>query len=170
MTRRLPAAAALGLAAALALGGCGEDDGTEESTVTTAGTAVTTAASTTTTIAAPVVVNATLTGASEAPQPGDVDGSGRAKITLDVENARVCYDLQVANIDRPMAAHIHKAPPGMAGNIVVGLAPPTQGTAAGCTEAEAAVVADIAANPSDYYVNVHNAPYEKGAVRGQLSK
>jgi hypothetical protein len=27
----------------------------------------------------------------------------------------------------------------------------------------------IAANPANYYVNVHNAPFPGGAVRGQLA-
>jgi hypothetical protein len=31
-----------------------------------------------------------------------------------------------------------------------------------------ALVADIAANPSEYYVNVHNKPYPAGEIRGQL--
>jgi hypothetical protein len=30
------------------------------------------------------------------------------------------------------------------------------------------LVGAIAANPSGYYVNVHNIPYPDGAIRGQL--
>jgi hypothetical protein len=32
------------------------------------------------------------------------------------------------------------------------------------------VVKDIVANPGNYYLNVHNAEFPPGAVRGQLSK
>ncbi len=40
--------------------------------------------------------------------------------------------------------------------------------AKGCTTAPAAVAAAIARTPSAYYVNVHNARYPGGALRGQL--
>ncbi len=32
----------------------------------------------------------------------------------------------------------------------------------------ATLLAEIAANPADYYVNVHNTRFPGGAVRGQL--
>ena len=55
-----------------------------------------------------------------------------------------------------------------AGDVVVELRPPTFGVSGGCTSADPELVADIAANPSEYYVNVHNVPYPDGAIRGQL--
>jgi len=33
-----------------------------------------------------------------------------------------------------------------------------------------ALAQDLIQNPSAYYVNVHNGPFPKGAVRGQLGK
>lgn len=166
--RLLPGMTAI-VALTLLMGACGDGSKKTASTTTEAPTAGG-GASAATVVATTFSLSATLTGAAEAPAPGDVDGSGRAKITLDPAKGEACYDLTVDNVDTPTAAHIHKGPSGTAGNIVIGLTPPTQGKAAGCVPAEAALVADIAANPSQYYVNVHNEAYERGAVRGQLSK
>jgi hypothetical protein len=65
-------------------------------------------------------------------------------------------------------AHIHAGVTGMAGDVVVTLDPPTRGFSANCTTVDPAVAGAIAATPSAYYVNVHNAEFEAGAVRGQL--
>jgi len=157
------------MALMLLMGACGGDSKKAASTTTEAPTAIN-EFSTATGVATTFSLSATLTGAAEEPAPGDVDGSGRAKITLDPAKGEACYDLTVDNVDTPTAAHIHKGPAGTAGNVVIGLTPPTQGKAAGCLPADKALVADVAANPSQYYVNVNNATYERGAVRGQLSK
>jgi len=156
------------LAVGVLAGACGSDSKKAASTTTEAST--TTVASTSANGNTTFALSANLTGAAEAPAPGDVDGSGRAKITLDPAKGEACYDITVANVDTPTAAHIHKGPAGTAGNVVIGLTPPTQGKATGCVPADPVLIADIVANPAQYYVNVHNAAYEKGAVRGQLSK
>jgi hypothetical protein len=56
----------------------------------------------------------------------------------------------------------------VAGDVVVELRQPTFGISSGCTSADPDLVGDIAANPWEYYVNVHNVPYPDGATRGQL--
>lgn len=112
----------------------------------------------------------TLTGAAEAPGPGDPDGSGTAKVTLNHGQGRVCFELTVSNIAPATAAHIHEAAIGVAGPVVVGLSPPTSGSSTGCVDASRELIKDIIQNPGDYYVNVHNADFPAGAVRGQLSK
>lgn len=115
-------------------------------------------------------LSTTLTGAAERPNPGDPDGSGTAVLTFNPGQKEVCFELTVEGIDPATAAHIHKAPPTAAGPIVVGLAPPTDGTSSGCVTAARELIVDIIQNPADYYVNVHNAPFPAGALRGQLSK
>jgi hypothetical protein len=112
-----------------------------------------------------------LSGAQEAPGPGDPNGKG--SITLDVYNAGlVCYTLKVQGIEDPSAAHIHLAPAGQAGGVVVDLRidlAERQGNRLSyCAAAAAEVTAAIRANPAAYYVNVHNATFPNGAIRGQL--
>jgi hypothetical protein len=111
---------------------------------------------------------ADLTGAAEVPGPGDPDGSGEVELRLFGDGA-VCQRLAVRGIGTPMAAHIHEAAAGAAGDIVVTLPTPTFNTAFGCVDVAPALIADIAANPDDYYVNVHNEAFPTGAVRGQLA-
>jgi hypothetical protein len=109
-----------------------------------------------------------MSGAEEVP-PADPDGTGFAFITLNAGQASVCWELTVSNIAPATAAHIHEAPAGVNGPVVVGLSPPTTGNSSGCTTADQALIEDIIENPDQYYVNVHNAEFPGGAVRGQLS-
>jgi CHRD domain len=113
---------------------------------------------------------ARMTGAQEVPGPGDADGNGAAGIKINLDTSTVCWALRVEDILLPAtAAHIHEGPKGVAGDIVVTLSPPdAAGHARGCTTADSALLADIAANPAQYYVNVHNSDFPGGAVRGQL--
>ena len=45
---------------------------------------------------------------------------------------------------------------------------PTDGDSEKCVAIEPAVAQALLSSPADYYVNVHNADYPGGAVRGQL--
>ena len=112
-----------------------------------------------------------LSGAEEVPGPGDPNGKGF--ISVDVYNAGlVCYELKVQGIAPATAAHIHEAPAGVAGDVVVDLridlASRQGNRLMYCANASEDVVADVRANPTDYYVNVHNPAYPGGAIRGQL--
>ena len=101
----------------------------------------------------------------------DPDGMGHATFKVDTAKNEVCYDLAVEKIAPATMAHIHKGAAGASGPPVVMLAKPdAAGKAKGCATAAADVVKDIAANPANYYVNVHNAEFGGGAIRGQLSK
>lgn len=109
-----------------------------------------------------------LTGAAEVPGPGDADATGTASVTIDPATMQVCYDLQVAHVDTPTMAHIHKGAVGVAGPIVVVLKTPVDGHAKACATTTHELATAILATPADYYVNVHNEAHPKGALRGQL--
>lgn len=107
---------------------------------------------------------------------GDTDGSATGSITVNVGQDRVCWEFtNVANVAPVNRGHIHKAPAGLNGGIVVdffNVAAGTQGPLTGCTTAPLgkALLVDIIQNPEAYYLNLHNADFPAGAVRGQLEK
>jgi hypothetical protein len=119
-------------------------------------------------------LRADLNGAKEIPGPGDTDGRAKARIVL--TRHTVCFVLQWRGIAGPTAAHIHAGRKGVAGPIAVllfesaGPLPSTLGSAAGCVRAAKGLVRAIKQHPADYYVNIHNADFPAGAVRGQLHR
>src|SRR5687768_14404336 len=108
---------------------------------------------------------AILTGAAEVPGPGDADASGLAVITIDGTTLR--HNVWTQNIGTATAAHIHAGVAGEAGPVFIGLDHDN------LTNGIATITADqadqIRANPAGFYVNVHNADFPNGAVRGQLT-
>lgn len=113
--------------------------------------------------------SAELSGMQE-PGGGDPDGMGYVELSLNQGQGTITYTLMVQNIDPAAAAHIHVGAAGSAGPVVLELAAPTSGMSSGVIEASAELIKAIRQNPENYYVNVHNAMYPAGAVRGQLSK
>lgn len=113
-------------------------------------------------------LSAELTGAAEAPGPGDPDGSGTASLRVNPGQEEICYTLTVENIAPATAAHIHVAPVGQPGPVVVPLVPPTSGASSDCAAVDRELALAILMHPENYYVNVHNAEFPAGAVRGQL--
>jgi hypothetical protein len=116
-----------------------------------------------------------LTGEAEAPGPGDPDASGLAFLTLNQGQGEVCFDVSWQDIDGTVtAAHIHVAPPGEPGPIVVPLFSgefPGTGSASDCVgDVDEALIKAIRQDPGAYYVNVHSTVFPAGAIRGQLGK
>src|SRR5687768_7862256 len=67
-------------------------------------------------------LSTTLTGAEEAPGPGDANATGQADLRLNQGQNEVCFDISWADVDGEVfAAHIHVAPAGDPGPIVVPL-------------------------------------------------
>lgn len=108
-----------------------------------------------------------LTGAAERPGPGDPDGTGTATIVVR-DNGRICYAITVRGLDPLTAAHIHVAPTTDPGPVVAPLPVGPRG-GGGCVMATPELTAAIQADPASYYVNVHNAAFPAGALRGQLA-
>lgn len=115
--------------------------------------------------------NTNLTGAAEVPGPGDPDGSGTAEVSIADRIDNLCYEIDdVRGIAPATAAHIHRGAAGTDGPPVVTLDAPTDGESNGCKEVPEALADEIEANPANFYINVHNAEYPNGAIRGQLRK
>lgn len=120
----------------------------------------------------------TLTGEAEVnvagvPNQGDLDGTGTASLRLNYGQGEVCFEISVSDVQLPiLAAHIHEAPATAPGPVVVPLltAPDADGFFSACVPADREEIKDIIQHPEEYYVNVHNAEFPAGALRGQLSK
>jgi hypothetical protein len=110
--------------------------------------------------------SAILTGAAEIPGPGDQDGVGFAVVTIDGTTLR--YSVFVQNIATPTLSHIHTGSAAVAGPVLVNfnVATLSNGTTTITTE----IANQINANPGGFYVNVHNADFPNGAIRGQLAR
>ena len=112
-----------------------------------------------------------LTGAQEI-GGGDLDASARAIIIAIPATDTVCYLAEWSGIDGTVtASHIHAAPAGVNGGVVVPLfvnaSFGSTGKTRGCVSANG-LADDIVANPTAYYMNIHSTVYPGGAVRGQL--
>ena len=117
-----------------------------------------------TALAAKTMLTATLAGSNET-GGGDADGTGSFTAEVDADAGDFCYSLAAANIARATMAHVHSGAAGANG-------PPVLTLELGsdlCLAPDPEVLKAIVANPANYYVNVHNAEFPAGAVRGQLA-
>jgi CHRD domain len=111
-------------------------------------------------------LTAQLRGTNEVPA-APASNRGRAEIRLNAATGKVCWDFTITKIDGSgNAAHIHKGRPGASGPVYIPLG--TTFKRQGCTSAPKAKIRAVAAHPSAFYVNIHNAKHPAGAMRGQL--
>jgi CHRD domain len=112
-------------------------------------------------------LGAQLRGTNEVPK-APTSNRGSVEITLKPATGKVCWEFTIAKIDgRGTAAHIHKGRPGVSGPVYIPLG--TTFKRQGCFGAAKAKIRAVAAKPSAFYVNVHNAKHPAGAMRGQLA-
>jgi hypothetical protein len=128
-----------------------------------------------------------LSGAEEVP-PADTRAQGQATFQLGSDGTAIHYRLIVANIENVTQAHIHLAPAGVNGPVVVWLypaAPPaalipgrSNGVLAAGAITEANLVGLLAGqtleelldefDAGNAYVNVHTTQFPGGEIRGQI--
>jgi hypothetical protein len=117
---------------------------------------------------------AALNGAQEIGTDGERnagDANGRGSFSSIIDGNKLCYGLTVANIGKPIAAHIHQATRGNNGDVVLPLKQPKAGdpgASSQCTNIPASLKSDINSKPRRFYVNVHTEKFPAGAIRGQL--
>jgi hypothetical protein len=135
------------------------------------------------------------TGSTNQRIVGDPRGRGEGYVFgVDGDRNTICYIVRVEGIgelhEAPgngRMAHIHRGARGSNGPVVVTIAWPQDGRSADCisesrilpngapafardpaTGAPLATATEVLTNPEGFYINVHNAEYPGGAVRGQL--
>jgi hypothetical protein len=110
--------------------------------------------------------HAQLRGTNEVPA-APASNRGSVEVTLKPAAGKVCWEFTIAKIDgKATAAHIHKGKPGVSGPVYIAFG--TSFKRQGCTTAPKSKINAVAAKPSAFYVNVHNAKHLAGAMRGQL--
>ncbi len=104
---------------------------------------------------------------------GDPDATGTAVLKFHLNSEKLCYRIKVRGLEKPTEpgpgvgdGHIHLIPTGA---IVVDLDTDFQRAdgffiATGCVSVSEALLADILADPTEYYLNIHNSPYPGGAL------
>jgi CHRD domain len=115
-------------------------------------------------------------GEQEVPAPPAVeagDQDGFASAFLRTSGSRLRYSLAWVGIGAPTLGHIHQGKRGVNGPVKIGLfttpVPTNVFALSGrVLDAQADVVKQVRAKPSDFYVNLHTAEFKDGAVRGQL--
>jgi hypothetical protein len=118
-------------------------------------------------------LGAVLTGSQEVPAT-TTPGYGNSTVTFDATRANITVTITVANLGSPINNfHIHEAPPGVSGPVVVNLiglgGTFSNGTLTGTFPIAADVAARMLQNPGNFYVNVHTVQFPGGAVRGNLA-
>jgi hypothetical protein len=115
-------------------------------------------------------LRAIMDGLQETP-PNSSPGTGTADFLRTAPN-QLSYTYQYQNLVAGVTGcHIHQAPPGTPGSIVIPLSinpGTTSGSVSDTAQADPALLDDICRNPGEYYINLHTDAFPGGEIRGQL--
>ena len=124
-----------------------------------------------------VMLAADLRGSNEVPPTGS-SAIGSALVTIDTTTNVVTWEVVTSGIASPTLAHIHgpNGAPGVNANVFITFAGNAAAIAGGRTRGTVTVtsatdltkLAQLLANPGDFYVNVHSSAFGGGEIRGQL--
>jgi CHRD domain len=131
---------------------------------------------------------ATLSGSEEVPA---VSTTASGNATVSIQGSAIVYQVDVANLENAVLAHIHVAPPGVSGPVRMNLCGTPDGVPA-CTSGTGTLVTGTNGNTEEItfdslvsairagnaYVNVHTSDgtaeqgpgnFPSGEIRGQLT-
>jgi hypothetical protein len=129
--------------------------------------------------APPTVFNVLLRAENEPNGASTSDSKGHAQVMVFADGTmEFSFTVNNKSGETYTRAHIHKAPAGVngpihwdfleAGNPVASISDQPSQLRGVARARAAAVLADLLANPDQYYVNVHSTVFPGGAMRGQL--
>jgi hypothetical protein len=103
-------------------------------------------------------------------EPAGGEAGGHGFFSYTIEGTKFCWTLSWRGIAAPSDGHVHFAPRGIAGPIVIDLDTDDVGgpDVSGCRVITTGLAAAITSDPGAYYVNLHNTGFQAGAIRGQL--
>jgi len=112
---------------------------------------------------------AVASGADETP-PNTSQGSAIGHFYVSADRTKLVYDVKVSGLSSDATAmHLHMAPRGTAGPIIIGLATPTGGRAVDCVTGLKSTDVDALLDPNQVlYLNIHTKNNPGGEIRGQV--
>jgi len=89
------------------------------------------------------------------------------RLVLTADRKQLLYEVHVSGLSGdPTAMHLHMAPRGTPGSVIIPLAIPAGGEAVGCVDVPAG--ADAALLSQGMYLNIHTGNFPAGEIRGQV--
>jgi Cu/Zn superoxide dismutase len=90
--------------------------------------------------------------------------------SVSADHTKLVYDVKVSGLSSDaVAMHLHMAPRGKAGPIMIGLDTPVDGRAVGCVTGLKSTDVDALLDPNQVlYMNIHTKNFPGGEIRGQV--